>query len=188
MLVLTTTTTTTITITTTATTANIILLTLEAVDFAVALVEDSVQDAGDVVQAASGEVIVVCLVSHGGTSEHNVVALLCFLPLRAVWSARRPAVMLQQIITYFEQLNQNQTRLPQNTSVHTPNIRTCCWDVKQPTNKQTIPQNTSDNTPNCIRPYFQIFDRIFLRMHHQSVKMKQCQRSIFQFYRRTTLG
>ena len=42
-----------------------------------------------------------------------------------------------------------------------------------------LPQNTFVSTPKSIRPYFQIFDRIFLWMHHQTVKTKECQRSIF---------
>ena len=42
-----------------------------------------------------------------------------------------------------------------------------------------LPQNTSVCTLNSRCPYFQIFDWTFLRMHHQSVKTKQCQRSIF---------
>ena len=42
-----------------------------------------------------------------------------------------------------------------------------------------LPQNTSVSNPNSLCPYFQIFDQIFLWMHHQSVKTKQCQRSIF---------
>ena len=42
-----------------------------------------------------------------------------------------------------------------------------------------LPENTSVRTPNRQCPYFQIFDQNFLQMHHQSVKTKQCQRSIF---------
>ena len=46
-------------------------------------------------------------------------------------------------------------------------------------NQTCLPQNTSVRTLNSLCPCFQIFDRIFLRMHNQSVKMKQCKRSIF---------
>ena len=45
-----------------------------------------------------------------------------------------------------------------------------------------LPKNTSARTLNSLCLYFQIFDRIFLRMHHQSVKMKQCQTSIFLLF------
>ena len=50
-----------------------------------------------------------------------------------------------------------------------------CWPVVI----STLPDLPTPNTTNSLCPYFQIFYRIFLWMHHQSVKTKQCQRSIF---------
>ena len=69
-------------------------LTLKAVDFAVAFVEHSIQDACDVVKAAGGEVVIVGLVSHGGTGKHDVVPFLSLLPVRAVRSACWTTIML----------------------------------------------------------------------------------------------
>ena len=71
-------------------------LTLKAVDLAVALVQHSVQDPRDVVEAAGGEVVVVGLVPPGGAGEHDVVPFLRLLPVRAVRGARGTAVMLRE--------------------------------------------------------------------------------------------
>ena len=70
-------------------------LTLKAIDFAVALIQHSVQDPRDVVEAAGGEVVIVGLVPHGGTGEHDVVPFLRLLPVRAIWGTRRTTVMLR---------------------------------------------------------------------------------------------
>ena len=70
-------------------------LTLKAIDFAVALVQHSVQDPRDVVEAAGGEVVVVGLVPHGGAGEHDVVPFLRLLPVRAIRGARGTTVMLR---------------------------------------------------------------------------------------------
>ena len=70
-------------------------LTLKAIDFAIALVQHSVQDPRDVVKAAGGEVVVVGLVPHGGTGEHDVVPFLCLLPVRAIRGTCGTTVMLR---------------------------------------------------------------------------------------------
>ena len=53
-----------------------------------------------------------------------------------------------------------------------PYTQTNMTNKQHNTNQTCLPRNTSVHTTNSLCPYFQIFDRIFLRMHHQSVKTK----------------
>ena len=53
-----------------------------------------------------------------------------------------------------------------------PYTQTNMTNKQHNTNQTCLPKNTSVRTTNSLCPYFQIFDWIFLRMHHQSVKTK----------------
>ena len=53
-----------------------------------------------------------------------------------------------------------------------PYTQTNMTNKQHNTNQTCLPKNTSVRATNSLCPYFQIFDRIFLRMHHQSVKTK----------------
>ena len=63
-----------------------------------------------------------------------------------------------------------------------PYTQTNMTNKQHNTNQTCLPKNTSVRTTNSLCPYFQIFDRIFLRMHHQSV-MKKVTFSIIHFVR-----